>query len=155
MKIWAQHISIRFASDQSLGQVPAETNCFIHLVKKMRQVSPFNPPLLQVFNQICPSPEGKVLASLLSKHALPPDLDDKIDELSGQGNAAQAHDLILAELSVMLATWLQPVDWLADVEFGIDMARGCQTLFHKICSTGLEYLVGSVVRAKRHVSEGG
>lgn len=112
----------RFASDPNLGQVQAETNCFIHLVRKMRQIVPFNPPLRQVVNQISPTPEGKVAATLLDKFALRPDLDDMIDTLCAQGDASQAHDLLLRELSreagnVVVASRLAALD----MEYGQDM----------------------------------
>jgi len=116
-----------FASNQNLGQVPAETNCFIHLVRKMRQMSPFNHPLQEVANQISPTHEGKISSMLLGKYALQPDLDDKVDALSAQGDAAQAHDLLLGELSrdtgnVIAASRLAAVD----AEFGVDMTSWMQ-----------------------------
>ncbi|QJB56396.1 glycosyltransferase family 2 protein [Pseudodesulfovibrio sp. zrk46] len=113
----------RFASDTTLGKDQALTNCFLHLVRKMQQTVPFNLALRQVMNQIAPSPEGKVTASLLEKFTLRPDLDDMADTLCVQGKAEQAHDLLLNDLNkspgnVVVASRLAAVD----LEFGLDMS---------------------------------
>jgi GT2 family glycosyltransferase len=117
----------RFIQDRGISSNKQALNCFFHIVRKMKQIDPFNTTIINLIQQTAPSPENAIKIKLLSNTALTESKISHVQKLVQNGKSASARDEILKCLShnsqdVSLANYLldfdlssgnNPEDWLA------------------------------------------
>ncbi|WP_051676896.1 glycosyltransferase [Maridesulfovibrio frigidus] len=124
----------RFAADEGLNSNANGTKCFIHLINKLVKLAPFNPSILNIFNQLYPSPEVKAKSLLLTKEKLNTSLQAKVEHFVKRGKYAQAHAEVFLEFekdksSVIVADMLAELD----IQAGIDIDQWVDTMsIHEI-----------------------
>ncbi|WP_051294951.1 glycosyltransferase [Maridesulfovibrio bastinii] len=109
----------RFLAEADLTKHQNAIKCFIHMMNKFIQLSPFNPILQNVTAQLYNTAENSVKNKLLAPHNISSDFQSRITHLQQRGKIQKAHDVILAELQSSPASLP-----LADMLLEMDISSG-------------------------------
>ncbi|UZP66624.1 glycosyltransferase [Desulfovibrio mangrovi] len=89
----------RFAADEKLAKHSEAITCFVHLVKCLHKIDPFNASVGNVMQQIAPSPALKMRLKILSHLTPNASFMQSVERLVSAGNPDKARARLLRELS--------------------------------------------------------
>lgn len=88
----------RFLAEPELKNHANATKCFIHLMRKVTQLMPFNAGVKSLYSQIFNSPEDKAKAAVLDKQGMSDDYTRRVQEMHRKGLQDEIYDMLCMDL---------------------------------------------------------
>jgi GT2 family glycosyltransferase len=118
----------RLISDKNFQSNKQALSCFFYILSKMRQLDPFNPAIINVSQQVNPSPENKIKLQLLTHTVLNQEKISHIQQMCQDDSTINAreylieclrendNDMALANYALHfdLTSGFDPREWIAD-----------------------------------------